>query len=348
MVDDFVKVHALLQCNTVLCLAQIALLNAEMTAAAMAPLAPHGVTDERFANPKGKLTYLKLSRALEYYEGYCWFPANRALLSGLLTSAGFEQSMLLGFNKDPGAGRMHGEQSHRIQWHAIMRLMTNNFQTPIHTAAGWKHSPVQLFHSFLIGPGALVPPKGAWGRAMDTQGNPGWGNPDNVVKDILNSQVVLVREALQRRITKMGGPGTHMAVNPTLSARDNAIQTSFLTLHGQGRINVPSEPDPTKLFDKIVLQIYTWEKTSTPIIASGDLAKGAKVVYDDVKKTSAHLFHTDKTYKKVEMNLLTKKDAPDKLVRIDNDLIAKSRKAFDTDYTYLNATGAHAVPTRRW
>lgn len=342
LVDDFVKVYVLLQFNTALCLAKMGLFEAEMGRAGAAPPG-HGVADPRFTTTKGHGNYLKLSRALEYYEGYCWFPANRALLGGLLSADAFNRSLKLGFNKDPGAGRMHGEQSHRVQWHVIMRCMTNDFATPFATGAGWKHSPLQLFYHFTQGDGATV---GAWGKAMDAQINRGWGNPDNVVKDLLGSGLTLVKHALQRRIDKYGGPdATQVGMPMTLSARDQALQTAMLALLGQRRITLVGGPN--EFFEKVVAQIYAWEKQGFPTFPSGDLAKGAKAIHEAAKAASPALFQTDKTYRKVETNLLAKKGAPDKLVEIDASLIAKSRAGFNGDYAF-SVLGVDPTPSGRW
>ena len=164
--DDFVKVHVLLQYNTALCLTKIGLLNTEMGLAQAAAAA----NDPRFAKGANDPTYLKLSRALEYYEGLCWFPANRTLLGGLLSADAFHQSLKLGLNKDPGAGRAHGDQSHRLQWHVIMRCITNDFQTTKHADSGWSYTPLELFYAFTQGPGGA---HNSWSVAMDSQSNRG-------------------------------------------------------------------------------------------------------------------------------------------------------------------------------
>lgn len=343
LVDDFVKVHVLLHFNTARCVARLQAFEVEMSRAALAPPG-HGITDPRFANPKGHVTYLKLSRALEYFEGYCWFPANRALLGGLLSADAFNKSLRLGLNKDPGAGRMHGEQSHRIQWHAIMRCMTDDFRTPIHTGAGWKHSPLQLFYHFTQGDGATI---GAWGKAMDAQANPGWGNPDNVVKDLVALGPTLLGNAVGRRIAKYGGPDSTVPGLPMKhSARDTAIQTAMLALIQRGKIALGGN-SPTAFFEKIVAQIYTWEKQGFPTFPSGDLGKAALAVYKEAKATSPAHFTTDKTYAKVETNLLRKKDAPDRLVEIDAARIARSRGGFNPDYNF-SLLGAAPIPAERW
>lgn len=343
LVDDFVKVHLLLQYNPVRCLTLVSALNTEMNAA-KGGAAP---TDPRFAKSGVAANYLKLSRALEYYEGYCWFPANRALLSGLLSTPGFNQSLKLGFNKDPGAGRSHGEQSHRLQWHAIMRAATDSFQTPINVGAQWKHSPLQLFYHYTQGLGATV---NAWGVAMDSQGNPGWGNPDVVVADILRSNLTLVKEALVRRIDKMGGPDKTNPVPgvPVNSARDQALQASMVSLINRRAITMPPGENPTTLFNKIVLQIYTWEKTKTPFIASTPLQKVAKNVWEHAKAAAPHHFHANHGYKAIDTNLLVKKDAPDRIVEIDTALVASSRNGFSPEYSYSNAMGASPRIPSRW
>jgi hypothetical protein len=181
--DDFVKVHVLLQYNEEKCKECIKKLADQMTKAKAMPMAD----DPRFSEGLGQ-NYLKLSRALEYYEGYCWFPANRILLTGLLGRVDFYKNLKYGFNKDPGAGVYHGDQSHRVQWHVIMRCMTNDFQTPIYKNAGWNHSPLGLFYKYTQADSKPDNPNtGAWAISMDRVSNAGWGSPDSVARYLKES-----------------------------------------------------------------------------------------------------------------------------------------------------------------
>ena len=198
-IDDFVKVHVLLQYNTQKCVECIRNLSDEMSKAKAMPMAD----DPRFSEGLGQ-NYLKLSRALEYYEGYCWFPANRILLTGLLGRVDFYKNLKYGFNKDPGAGVYHGDQSHRVQWHVIMRCMTNDFQTPIYKNAGWNHSPLGLFYKYTQADSKPDNPNsGAWAISMDKVSNAGWGSPDFVARYLKESGPPLIKEAVLRRMEKL-------------------------------------------------------------------------------------------------------------------------------------------------
>lgn len=87
---------------------------------------------------------IRISRFLSYYEGYCWFPDTHSNYAGLLDSASFEWGLTMGLMpKDPGAGAAHGDFSHRLQWHVIMRVITDGFKVPIRS--DWYHSPLKLF-----------------------------------------------------------------------------------------------------------------------------------------------------------------------------------------------------------
>ena len=251
LLSDVIKAHTLIQINTALCMTKLGDLAAQQTFSSQnIPNNAPPTGDPRFAKVGARgATYLKLSRALEYYEGYCWFPANRTLLGGLLSADDFFKSVKLGQNKDPGAGKMHGDQSHRIQWHVLMRVMTNDFT--VVRAPGWHHSPLSLFFHLTQRQGVI------WGLLLDSQGNRGWGNPDNVKVAVLTSGHANLAEAISRRATKMGGATIALpnAGAANFSPRETQLQNSYIALVGAGTII-----NSGGLFEKIVLQIYTWEK----------------------------------------------------------------------------------------
>jgi hypothetical protein len=340
LVDDLIKVKLLLQKNTNLCLLQTYALNMEMLTAAGLML--NNANDPRFGKANTKANYLKMSRALEYYEGYCWFPANRALLSGLLSTPSFNSSLQLGMNKDVGAGRAHGDQSHRLQWHAILRVVTNGFTVPFHANSGWSHSPLELFFHYTQGNAVVA---NAWGTTMDSQGNEGWGNPDNVVKDILTSGQVLLAAAVTRRIDKMGGPDVNNPGLAQFSNRDNLITNHIL---GPPSLIPPGVANPMKFVDEVILKIYTFEKQGFPIFPSGDVEKLAKTVYNALKVTHPQVFAADKKYKKKGTNFLVKKDAPDQGVKVTATRAAQSRGGFCGLYQYNTNSGASPTQAGRW
>jgi hypothetical protein len=311
-----------------------------------------------------------LSRALEYYEGYCWFPANRSMLTGLLAADGFFESLRLGFNKDPGPGAKHGEQSHRLQWHAIMRAMTNDFDQPIYRAGGWKHSPLQLFYEFTQGrgreAGALKTDlntkeqsrSGAWNMAMDSQSNKGWGNPDRVMVDLLQSRLELVKQAVARRVEKVGGPDLSKP-DPVMDdqfkgARREAIKDSTDALLSNRTIQVPI-PKMATYWQDVANEIYRWEKTKTPPPRSdagaSSLHQNALKVLADAKRKKPHLFEKARTpsYNTTPyQNLLVKKDAPEQILEIDEEMVDKSLARFCPLYQYSTVLGAHPIPSGPW
>lgn len=283
VLDDFLKVHVLLQFNVKQCLDCIDKLGQEMS---VAKRNAGNRNDPRFSQDEGD-NYLKLSRALEYYEGYCWFPANRTMFTNILRPEDFYTHVKYGLNKDPGAGASHGDQSHRIQWHAIMRCMTNNFTKPV--AAGWNHSPLGLFYEYTQGSGKDT---GAWAKSMDLQANKGWGSPDNIWGSIISHKTPFVSDALSDRMKKMGPTGT---------------------------FRYPPGGSPTVN----PLEQYTRKKAGSSYTQQQD-KKGAAIP------------------------VLVKKDAPDRLVGIDQNLVNKSKGSFNTDYVYGDAAGAHPQVPQRW
>ena len=343
LLDDVLKVDTLLRSNTALCLVNLATLAHEM-ASAMAIPTPHAPAtgDPRFAKiGVHGANYLKLSRALEYYEGYCWFPANRVLLGGLLSGPDFFKSVKLGHNKDPGAGKAHGEQSHRIQWHVLMRVMTNDFNVVM--AAGWHHSPLSLFFELTQRHGAV------WAPLLDSQQNPGWADPDKVKIAVLSSGHAVLAEAVSRRATKMGGGTIALpaAGAGNLSPRDVQIQNSYLALVGPGGPIVHA----VGLYERIVLQIYTWEKYKTvPPTAHNTPDKAAALaVYNHAVAASPALFNLQGTYNKLGTNLLAKQGAPDVGVKINQALVHNSMGGFNVaQYTYNGVQGAYPLITGRY
>lgn len=90
--------------------------------------------------------YVKLSKFLGKYETLCWFPPCHLVFTGFVPSENFPKYLARGLiAKDPGAGPQHGDFTHRLQWHAIARVITNDFSVPIRQ--GWDHSPLELLTS---------------------------------------------------------------------------------------------------------------------------------------------------------------------------------------------------------
>ncbi len=90
--------------------------------------------------------YIKLSRFLEKYETLCWFPPCHLVFTGFVPPDNFPKYLARGLiAKDPGAGPQHGDFTHRLQWHAIARVITKDFSVPIRK--GWDNSPLELLTS---------------------------------------------------------------------------------------------------------------------------------------------------------------------------------------------------------
>ncbi len=336
---DIIKVHVLLQYNTPLCMIKMGLLSTEIGLAKLNPVAWLPATgDPRFVKAPGVADYVKLSRALEYYEGYCWFPATRALLGGLLSASAFFEAQRMGLNKDPGAGKAHGDQSHRLQWHAIMRCMTSDFTLTI--APGWHHTPLQLFYQF----SQVFQP--SWGLALDAQINAGWGNPDNVVASILSSPLLNLRDALDRRSVKLGGPSTAAPLAKTaMSPRDLALLNAYAGLCQAGVLIYNQA-----VFDKIIPKIYTWEKyrTGVPAFTFSALDSAAKQVYQAAVAASPNLFGFSGNYKEKGTNLLVNRQSPDPNVRITAGRATASGAGFNTGQYAFDFRGAHPLTGARF
>lgn len=341
LLNDVIKAHTLLHFNVPRCMVHLGNLAAELASAAVAVTPGAPVTgDPRFAKAGVHANYVKLSLAMEYYEGYCWLPANRMLLGGLLSGPDFLRSVKMGHNKDPGAGKAHGEQSHRIQWHVLMREMTSDFTAV--PAAGWTHSPLSLFFQMTQRYGSL------WGRLLDAQANPGWANPDNVKADVLASGHPNLAGSIARRAVKMGGGTAALphagAGNP--SPRDQQIQNSYIALVGAGTI-----AHAGGLLDKITLQIYTWEKfkTAPPTAQNTPEKRAALAVYNHAVAAAPALFGLKGNYRKIGTNLLAKQGAPDVGVKINPARVGMSMGGFNAgQYSYNAVNGAYPTQPGRF
>lgn len=183
LVEDCIKLYALML-NRDVCLAFLDKMNIEMVGGA--PWHAMHPEDGRYNSPRLHRhdNYVRLSRALEYYEGLCWFPTTHRVYTGSLTSENYVSSIALGYMpKDAGAGAQHGEYSHRLQWHCVLRMMTVDFTVPFDKAR-WKHSPLQIFTS-LGSTEAMA--KGLWGYIFDNQDGVHYNNPAVLNMDVTGS-----------------------------------------------------------------------------------------------------------------------------------------------------------------
>jgi hypothetical protein len=186
LVNDYLKIDLLMR-DTGAVLTELGKLNAAMSGPALAAL----------QDPK-RGNYVKLSAALTFYESKCWFPDTHLILIGLLPAADFLRVLGHGYMaKDVGAGANHGEFSHRLQWHAIMRRVTGDFVGA--KAAGWNNSVYDLYCSFGEGP-ALA--RGLWGSLLDNQGAADCRNPSYLDAQIRNSGLAVLKTKLDSVRTK--------------------------------------------------------------------------------------------------------------------------------------------------
>jgi hypothetical protein len=137
--------------------------------------------DDRFQSIKTQSRdFVRLSRVLANYECYCFFRSNHVIFAGALSGGDFNFCLKQGLMpKDPGAGALHGDFSHRLQWHIVMRVITNNFHAPF--TGNWQHSPFQLFCSLGAQPANQ---RRIWGAVFDAQGRPGFSDPSNLFSQV--------------------------------------------------------------------------------------------------------------------------------------------------------------------
>lgn len=105
---------------------------------------------------------LPLSSTLSAYEGLCWFSPQKRMMAGLLSEIEFHDTIRSGYMvKDPGPGVRHGEFSHRLQWHYIMRVMTDSFTA--NKTRAWFHTPLELYSKV----GGVGRHRGVWGTILE-------------------------------------------------------------------------------------------------------------------------------------------------------------------------------------
>lgn len=329
MLADYTLLKALMQYGTAIVDGCWQALDQELTNArlqqGMFP-EPH---DERFDNPKHYQSYVRLSRALEYYEGLCWFPVNRMTFPGLLTAPEFLASLDWGFSKDPGAGAQHGDLSHRFQWHAVMRIMTTGFTVALR--AGWTNTPVAIYLS-MFSPGNM-----AWAYVFDRPGTGGdaYSHPDNVLVALRNGagQWPLIAPNLVRRANK----------------RDNFDQAIT-----NGMNAVPAHRRPlTAIVNVGALRqkLYTWKKTGGPPI--NNLPQGnarytddqyAFAVWQHVQQNAAQLLqNAAQTLQAMPNapNILTSQPANTPVQTVNNMTLLQAQGGFNTTkYRYDVNRGA--------
>ncbi|MCR9246538.1 MAG: hypothetical protein NXI31_16010 [bacterium] len=190
---------------------------------------------------------IHLNYSLSRYEGLCWFGTQQKIMSGLLTAEEFTNAIVNGFMvKDPGPGSDHGEYSHRLQWHYIMRVVTDKFSRA--KTSDWKLTPLQQYSGTM---GA----RNVWGALLEGNGNtfmngcpgdPAWVNRQFREHDVLKS--TSFGTTLTRRYDRRVGLETKVA--DMLTSRGYKVE-----LIPTGRIAA----DKVRLHG-VLEYLYKWKK----------------------------------------------------------------------------------------
>jgi hypothetical protein len=247
--------------------------------------------------------WLRFSSILSHFEKKCWFPEDILLPLGVLDAGIFYFYIRRGYVlKDYGAGVKHGEFTHRLQWHVLMRVITEDFTKPF--GQGWDHSPLELYVSL-----GMTQNRGSWGVLLDRPGDGGGqlNHPDAFHQWVLNNSNLLnIVNSISKRETKRR------------AAFVSAIYDFIDYINSKGgRIQVPREfftsLDPLSSHDAFK-QFDLWfaEKVLEPLIPDrkkrGEFydmhlnAKGTEA-YRQQKTTQASGKHRTKPYGKGPMGL---------------------------------------------
>ncbi|HMO36302.1 MAG TPA: hypothetical protein PKA06_09680, partial [Gemmatales bacterium] len=237
----------------------------------------------------GETNWLRLSSVLAYYEKMCFFPTDILLPMGILSSSDFYFYIRRGYVlKDYGAGVKHGEFTHRLQWHVIMSVITNDFTLPI--TDGWEHTPLQLYTSL-----GKKDNEGIWAYLLDTAGDGGFNHPDSFHAWLLQSNFGTLKAMLTKRETKR----RHEFVQDIVDYIDNElIAQQGMLIHYPKRFLTTLNPyhshEDFKKFEKwfvnkILRKNFTEQATSK---IYHDLAGKNEPAYVAKKTAPIASFHT--------------------------------------------------------
>jgi hypothetical protein len=164
--------------------------------------------------------YLKLSELLAKYERMCWFPASHDVFCGFLETEDFDRSIAQGIMaKDPGASVNHGDFTHRLQWHAIMSVITNEFT--IARRKGWDNSPLALYTA--CGRSPYDGKNNVWFQLFDNNSQKDFRSPDWTNLHVRTGNYGLVSTAVAQRHTKRLREYMNFDENPTLTKDDEVV-----------------------------------------------------------------------------------------------------------------------------
>lgn len=154
------------------------------------------VISSKSHNVSAETNWLRFSSVLSHFERKCWFQEDVLLPMGLLDGHVFYSYIRRGYVlKDYGAGVKHGEFTHRLQWHVLMRVITDGFTRPFRK--GWDHSPLELYVSL-----GMKQNQGVWFQLLDQPGDGDFDHPDSFHQWVLNSGLGNIVAAVSKRETK--------------------------------------------------------------------------------------------------------------------------------------------------
>jgi hypothetical protein len=157
--------------------------------------------------------YIKLSELLAKYERICWFPASHDVFCGFLETVDFDRSIAQGIMaKDPGASVNHGDFTHRLQWHAIMSVITNEFTTA--RRSGWDNSPLALYTA--CGNAPYDGKNNIWFQLFDNNHQSDFRSPDWTNLHVRTGDYGLVSTAVAQRHDKRLREYMQFDTEPTL------------------------------------------------------------------------------------------------------------------------------------
>lgn len=208
---------------------------------------------------------VKLNYSLSRYEGLCWFGTQPKIMSGLLTAQEFKNAIMNGYMvKDPGPGADHGEYSHRLQWHFIMRVMTDKFTQP--KTSDWEWTPLRLYSETIKNADFVAGTGNFWGSLLEGNmntgvkacaGDPAWVNQQFRDHEVLKT--TSFGETLTKRYNR------RVAMEGTVQEK---LEDSRCK-HAAGYQNVSTDPtgrpkENTIKLHAVLEYLYKWKKAGRP------------------------------------------------------------------------------------
>ena len=228
--SDYAKIYLLMetQVDVIKCLRKLASQLADLRDS------PEFAREAALKEEKGN-SYVRLSKALAKFENYCWFPPSHEIFIGFLPTENFQSYISRGLMpKDPGAGLEHGDFTHRLHWHCISRIITNDFSDGKRQT--WNKSPLQLYCS-LGSPPATSKNNNVWFKLLDDNGSAFFRSPDKFHAHVRNGDYGLLSANVARRYVKRSGELNRFIDQKTL----DVYRKSFRQIAAP----TPKNPDKT-------------------------------------------------------------------------------------------------------